>query len=409
MIAPPSVKDVLPAQGWRGQLALLTLAHAIGTLNFMTVLAMAPAVQAALALSHAEFGLLAAAYWAGLLGCALPFGWVVDRVGVRWALVSAHLVMATGTVLLTQASSLPAAAACAGLGGVGYAFINPATAKGVLLWFPVHGRGTAMGIKQTGVPIGGALAAGAGAVAAGLGWREILWAVAAVTVVGGGLYLSLGRGPEQRGSAVRGALADFAEVLRNRNLMVYNLTGSVFSAAQASFFTYLTLFIRDATQAGLPFASLCLGFAHVGSAAGRITWGLVSDRLFGGRRKMALILIGASASAFLVTMLAVRPGWGVGLGAVLALLLGLTIASHAGLYQAGAVEAVDARMAGAAIGYSMTATPLGGMLGPPLFGGMVDRTGWYGSGWLLIAALLLGSTVLFAWGFKERGPGRVTG
>ncbi len=392
---------------WR-PLVLLTAAHAVGTIGFTSVLAMGPAVQAALGLSRTEFGLLATAYYAGLLGCAFPSGWVVDRVGVRRALICAHVIMALGTALLARAPGLPAAAAAAGLSGVGYALVNPSTAKGILLWFPARERATAMGIKQTGVPIGGAAAAGIGAAAAAVGWQELLWTVAAATGAAAGLYLALGDGPgEERDAKARGGPGDLLEVLRNRNLMVLNLTGSLFSAVQTAFFTYLTLFIQDATRAGLAVASLCLGFAHAGSAAGRIGWGLASDRLLGGRRKVALVYIGAAASAFLAAMAGLRPGWGPVLGALLAFLLGTTIASHAGLYQAGAVEAVDARMAGAAIGYSMTATPLGAMIGPPLFGSLVDRTGWYGSGWLLVAGALLAGTLLFARAFRERQPGCV--
>lgn len=38
--------------------------------------------------------------------------------------------------------------------GFGYARINPATARGALAWFSPRFRATAMGAKQTGVPIG---------------------------------------------------------------------------------------------------------------------------------------------------------------------------------------------------------------------------------------------------------------
>lgn len=391
---------------WRGPLVVLTAAHAIGTVNFTTVLAMAPAVQAGVGLSRTEFGLLAGAYFAALLGCAIPFGWVVDRVGVRRALIGAHLVMAMGTALLTQARGLPAAAVCAGLSGVGYAFINPATAKGVLLRVPADQRGAAMGIKQTGVPVGGALAAAAaaGALALDLGWQVILWMVAGVTAASAGLYgLSFGDdGGEGRAGGIRGGIADLVGVLRDRNLGLFIATGALFSGVQAAFLTYLTLFVEHATQAGLPFASLCLGVAHVGGAIGRIGWGVASDRLFRGGRKTSLVIMGACGTALLVLMLAVGPGWGGAVAALLAFLLGLAITSHAGLYQAGAAEAVDARVAGAAIGYSMTAVPLGSMLGPPVFGRVVDRTGWFGSGWLLLAGVLLTSTVMLAALFRER-------
>ena len=104
--------------------------------------------------------------------------------------------------------------------------------------FPIRERGTAMGIKQTGVPLGGAAAAGLGALGAGLGWQPILWIAAGLTLGGGTLCLSLdGHRSERQGGAVRDVLADFREVVGNRNLTLLNCTGGVFSAAQGAFFT----------------------------------------------------------------------------------------------------------------------------------------------------------------------------
>ena len=39
--------------------------------------------------------------------------------------------------------------------GVGSAFPTPAGSKAVMGWFPLAQRGTAMGIRQTGIPLGG--------------------------------------------------------------------------------------------------------------------------------------------------------------------------------------------------------------------------------------------------------------
>ena len=54
------------------------------------------------------------------------------------------------------------------------------------------------------------------------------------------------------------------------------------------------------------------------------------------------------------------------------------------------------------MGYSMIGTSLGGMIGPPLFGAIVDLSGAYANGWLFSAALLAAGTLLLGRGFKER-------
>jgi MFS family permease len=388
--------------GW-GAVGVLILAHALGTLNFTAVLAMAPRIQTALGLSRTEVGLLSTAYNAGLLAGALPAGWVVDRYGVRAGLVVAHLLMALATALLAGfGHTLAIAVPCLALTGLGYAVVNPATVKGVLLWLPVRLRATAMGLKQTGVPLGGLLAAGTAALAARVEWTTLLLAIAAATAAGAALCLRTpadGPGDPAAGRAMR--LGDIGAVVRNRNLTVVNAAGGGFNMGQTSFTTYLTLFLRDALHAGLPFASACFGLAQAGSTAGRIAWGLVSDRLWRGRRKPVLVLLGVLAAAGFGALGALGPG-GALVAAALAVALGLTVASYAGLLQAAAAEAVHPRLGGAAIGYNMVFTPLGGMLGPPLFGALVDRAGDYGPAWLAAGGVVLASSLVLARGFRER-------
>ena len=400
-VPPPTV---FPAEGGRrGKLAVVTLAHALGTANLMAVLAMGPVVQQSLHLNRSEFGLLVAAYQGGLLVCAMPFGWVVDRIGIRRALAAALVVIAAATVALTQAAGLAIAMGCMGLGGGGYALVNAATGRAVLLLFSRPERATAMSIKQTGAPIGGAAAAVVGSLAVVLGWQEVLWLVALVTAVLAAMCFAL---PDEgtKGLAVPGgrALTDLWRVLRNRNLTLLILLGIGYHMAQFSFYTYLTLFLREVANARLPIASLCLGLAHGSAVVGRISWGVVSDRLFSGRRKTAIVLIGIAGAAVLWAMPAAGLGPVLAVGAPLAILSGLTVAAYPGLFQTAVVETADSRSAGAAIGYYVTLVPVGQMVGPPLFGAVVDWSGHYGTGWLFIGGVLLLSALLMARFFKER-------
>ena len=392
-----------PKRGRRGILAVLTLVHAAGSANLMAVLAMGPIVQQALQLSRSEFGLMIAAYSVGLLICAIPFGWVVDRFGVRRTLVAALIIMAAATVSLTQVANFAGAIGCLGLGGVGYALVNPATGRAVLFLFPQTLRATAMGIKQSGVPLGGLVAAAVGALAVVLGWQGVLWLIAAVTAVLAATCIFL---PDEGGHgdalSVRRAFADLGTVLRNRNLTLLIILGGGYNMAQSAFFTYLTLFLRDVAQASLPVASLCLGLAHGGSVIGRVSWGMVSDRLFGGRRKVVIVLIGLTGAAALSAMPAAGLGPVLAVGAPLAIVCGLTIAAYGGLFQTAVVETADRRLAGAAIGYHLSFVSISQIVGLPAFGAVVDWSGDYTTGWLTFAGLLLLSTLLMARFFEER-------
>ena len=62
---------------------------------------------------------------------------------------------------------------------------------------------------------------------------------------------------------------------------------------------------------------------------------------------------------------------------------------------------------GSSIGYLTIGTASGSMIGPPLFGAVIDATGSFADGWLMTAAIVAGGVALFAYGFRER-PARVS-
>lgn len=392
-----------PGNPWKTRIAIITLVHVIGTVHIVSIMAMAPVIQPDLGLSVTQFGFLITAYYGGQVVGSFPAGGLVDRAGVGWALVLALLVLMVGTLIFIQATGFGLAAAATAVMGLGYSITNPATAKAVLTWFRAERRATVMGVKQTGVPAGGVLAAANGALVTVVGWQAILWVVVAVTVVGALLCLRLVERPAP-GTAVtrRGAMADLAQVLRDRNLGVVFWSNACFNMGQATFFGYLTIFMREAAQASQPVAGLCLGIAQAISAVGRIGWGVVSDFLFAGRRKVLVVGMCGAAAVLLAAMAAVAPGWGVVVGIVLALLLGLTVASFAPLVQILSAEAAEPRLAGAATGYGLMGTSLGGMIGPPLFGAVVDLSGEFAYGWLVTAGLMAAGTILLGRRFTER-------
>jgi ACS family hexuronate transporter-like MFS transporter len=389
---------------WRTRLPILTLAHVVGTLHITTLVVMAPVIKADLSLSFAQFGLLVTAYSIGQITGSLPAGHLADRVGVGWALVLAHALLIVGAVMLTQATGLWLGFAAMVVTGWGYSVVNPATAKGVFETFPPARRGTAMGIKQTGVPLGGVISASLGAFARPGAWHWITVTVAAITLVGGAICLLIVEKPRPRpATASRSRFGTLGEVAKDFNFGRFVLSNMLHNLGQQNFFSYLTLFLREAAQTSQEFAGLCYGIAQAASVVGRLGWGTISDFLFKGRRKKLTVAIGASAAVLLATMAAIEPRAGMILAVALSGLLGLTIASYAPLMQTMAVEAVAPRLAGSATGYTLVGTYVGSISGPPLFGWVVDVTGLFDSGWYLCAGLVAIGVVVLAFGFRERG------
>lgn len=392
--------------GWRGRLAVLTGAHAIGTANIMSVLVLGAVVRNDLALTAASFGLLMAAYNGAQATVSLLLGAFVDRIGVARALLLAKVILIAGAVTFQLATGLASALLGTALMGLGYALINPSTSKAVLEWVPLAYRATGMGIKQTGVPLGGILAAGLGALAVFLDWRTILLIVAALNLAGILPVLLLPMGRAEPARASNDPAPGWSTLVTNRNLNVLNVSTAAYNVGQGSFWGFLSLFLRDVLGASQVLIGTAVGASQAAGAAGRVLWGIAGDRLFRSRRKLLYMLVGGAAAILFLLFALVQPGWIV-TAVVLSALLGLTIGAYAPIGLTMAVEAVPPRQSGAATGYHVFAICTAGIFGPPLVGAVIDWSGSYAVGWLTLAAVCAAATLLLAFGLKEREmPGR---
>ena len=121
--------------------------------------AIAPQLRAEYHLSLGEIGVVLGASSLGMILTLLPWGLLSDRIGERsviaMGLVSGGVVLAaTG-----ETSTFWALVAALALAGALGASVNAASGRAVMGWFAEQERGLALGIRQTAVPIGGALAA----------------------------------------------------------------------------------------------------------------------------------------------------------------------------------------------------------------------------------------------------------
>ena len=156
-------------------------------------------------------------------------------------------------------------------------------------------------------------------------------------------------------------------------------------------------------RASQPVAGFAMGLAQTASFFARIYFGALSDK-FVGRRVVLCNWICGTAAVFLAAMIWVTPGWGLWYAMALVLVLGVTIASFAPVGQAIAVEMVDPRLAASAVGYSMVGVHIGGMMGPVIFGYVVDTWGGYNNAWLVTAGLVAIGVGLLAFKFREAPP-----
>ena len=373
-------------------LALVTAAHGFGALSVLAVAPLAPFLLESLQLTRAQVGwFLPAVYLGGVL-MSLPAGWLTDRLGVRATLALGQLVIGVGVILAALGANLAACLACLVFAGFGFSVLNPASGKAVVEWFPPRRRGVAMGIKQTGLTLGGLTGAlTLPPLALAFGWHTALIAAGTLSLVSAALVALVYRSPAVTAvapTAARVRVGELRVFLRRPGVLVVFFSGLVLSIAQSSVLAYLALYTRETFAVSAVAAGQFLALAQVGGTASRLAWGAVSDRLFGGRRRPGVVvnaLIGAGAYG----ALALGAWLPVPLVIPLAVIAGAGAFGWVGLYFALVAEIGGARYAGLLTGVAVAFAWSGVLVGPPGFGLLLDATGAYTVPWLVLAAISL--------------------
>ena len=373
-------------------LALATLAHALGSFAALAVAPLSPFLVDALHLTRAQVGLLLPAAYLGGVAMSLPAGWMTDRAGVRATLAAGLALIGVMVALASRAGGLGGVLACLVVGGFGFSVLNPATGKAVLDWFPPRRRGVAMGIKQTGLTLGGVLGALAlPPLAATSDWRHALMAAGVTSVACAFVVVVAYPKPPVAHTPLtrdRARLSDLPTFLRRPGVVVVLACGFALSMAQSSLLAYVTLYGREVLGLTAVEAARLLALSQIGGTASRLAWGMVSDRFFQSRRRPGIV-ISAGIGIVSFALLAAGPWLPTAMIALLALTAGAAAFGWVGLYFTLVAELGGARYAGLLTGVAVTFSWSGVLVGPPVFGAIVQATGGWPASWLLLAVIAL--------------------
>ncbi len=373
-------------------LALVTVVHALGSASVLAVAPLAPFILDALGLSRVQVGFLLPAVYLGGVLMSVPAGWLTERLGVRAPLVLGQVVAGVCVVLAALGAGFPLLLVLLLGAGFGFSVLNPATGKAVIEWFPSRERGLAMGVKQAGLTLGGvASALVLPPVAAAFGWRPALAVAGAGALLSAALVALFYRAPARRRVAAVGGtprLGELGRFLKRGGVLVLFASGLALSIAQASVLAYLALYARETFRVSSVEAAQFLALAHLGGAGARLGWGIVSDRLFGGRRRPGLML-GALLAAAAFGVFALGPRVPGALVAPLAVVAGAGAFGWVGLYFALVAEIGGTRYAGLLTGAATMFAWSGVLVGPPLFGLALEASDGYAVPWLVLAGVAL--------------------
>ena len=371
-------------------LALVTVAHALGALTALAVAPLAPFLLESLALSRVQAGLFLPAVYLGGVLMALPAGWFTDRLGVRFTFALGQLVVGSMIALAAWSPDYGLLLFLLVLGGFGFSVLNPATGRAVVEWFPPRERGIAMGVKQTGLTLGGLAAALIlPLIARAWSWRHALATAGLLSLASATLVAIFYRSRPAHPSAApveRARLAELGEFLRRPPVLVVFGCGLALSIAQSSLMAYLVLYAKDSFDVSAVRAAQFLAIAQIGGTVSRVLWGVVSDRSFGGRRRPGVVAsaaIGAAAYATLALGSSL-PTW---LVYPLTFVAGAGAFGWVGLYFALVAEIGGPRHAGLLTGAATACSWSGTLIGPPIFGLVLEATGGYAVSWLILTTV----------------------
>ena len=386
-------------------LAALTATQAWVVMGALAVPVMAPLIAPDLGLDPTKAGFFSALVFAAAFLASAWSGRLIRRAGSVGASQITVLVAACG-MLMVASGSLPLLALAALAMGAAYAPGNPASSALLMRLVPPARRSLIFSLKQTAVPIGGAMA-GSGLTAIAALWD---WRIALLIAAAGALVLVLAVEPWRRGLDRTDQTAPQTGQDRGRTglarllaeapgLRLVAAMAFSFAAVQFAFSAIFTAYLTQGFGLSAAQAGQALSIAFAASIALRIGAGFVADRMGGMRvlAAMAAVMLGAALICALAPPTArtlVIPA-GIVLGALAFGWNGVFLAEAARIAPAGRVA--DATSA------SMAAVFLGGSIGPAAFSGLVALSGGFAVPFGLLALFATAALVLALRGARTRG------
>jgi sugar phosphate permease len=258
----------------------------------------------------------------------LPGGWLIDRLGPKFALTAMGLGMGLCVVLtgmlgwlgLAVAALLMPLLVIRGMAGAMSMPLHPAAARSVSLWVPLRGRSAANGLVTAGALVGIAL------TYPGFGWLmdHFDWPLA--FVVCGGVLIAftwvwyvlaadnpaahpqsnaaeqhLASGGLDTPARTTGTVKDLLGMLGNRSLILLTLSYGALGYFQYLFFYWIEFYLNDELHLPKSESREAAFTVTIAMAVGMALGGWVSDlacRLFGRRRGcLGIALVGMGMSA----------------------------------------------------------------------------------------------------------------
>ena len=376
-------------------LAAATCAQAAASFVMQGLGILAGFFQEDFKLNSFEVGLLMASATAAPIFVLPIVGDLLDRRDERVIVGAGAVVLASGLLLSVLAPGFVFLLAALFIVGCGYSTTQPGGSKSVSNWFRGNQLGFAMGVRQSGLPLGGAAAAAVLPIITSVyGWRTALLTGMAVSLIGGLTFAALYRSPIAAAAATAKrnrpamSLGLIVTMLRHSWMRSVVLSGTALVCAQFAILIYFMLYLRDEHSIPLVDGAWLMLVTQLSGAVGRVILAAWSDRP-GTSRFLLVIASMLAVMAGLIALALLNSQMSWPLLIFISAWFGFFGLGWYGPWVAFIADVAPPEQLGLTLGIVMALNQIAAVATPPLLGLLHDLTGGYAAVWGFAALLLV--------------------
>ncbi|MGE7880397.1 MFS transporter [Bacillus sp. NPDC094077] len=379
-------------------LIFATIAQATATLITYGVGAFAVFWKEEYALTNMESGLLVSVVNIGPLFCMLFVGRLLDQYNEKMLIGVSSFLLGSSLLLTNMVSGFIGLLFVLLLVGTFYSVSQPGGSKLIIKWFSKENRGLAMGIRQAGIPIGGALA---GVLIPFLTIKyNVAYAVniiACICIIGGVLFFIFYKEPyvqeKVRQEHIKLSFGrQLKAVMCKKELYPIYLIGICMISLQMVLVGHFIKFLVMEQSITPILAGKVFSVMFFSGMIGRIVLAAVSDLFYKGNRRIPLFIAVCTSIGFILLLVisihTITRGVLYGVSA----LLGFFSIGWFSLFIVEVAESASEESVGMTVSFALTLNQIAIIVAPVLFGYIADEKG-YTYAWLCIVVLLSISAV----------------
>ena len=387
-------------------LTIVLLASVAATLNQFKVPPVMTTLMAAFGQTSGQAGLLMSVFAVTGLFLAVPSGFILQKLGYRKTGLIALFFVAVGSGTGAFSNGIASLLITRLVEGAGLSLMAVTAPEIVALWFPPDKRGRAMGIWSVWVPFGSTtMFILAPLLSMQWGWRGVWLFGCCYTVAVGVLFYFLVKPSrpsfhQEQSEACRNlSIRSLSRIMRNPNLWLISLLFCCFNFVIVSFLTWGPTFLQSVRHVSIIRASHIVSLTSILSMAAAQIAGWTLDRT-GARKVMSALPLLVIASLFPASG-AVGESLFLFLAAAIGFLAGFVPTS---VFSSAADVVGDERLSGIAMAVIQIGQNTGMLLGPLVFGLLIESWGWQVAFWALAPVGVLGSITGLLANFSRQPP-----